>query len=415
MRLPTLLAAVFAACLWLLVSTLAATPSMQGAVQHERPRSESVHESVHESIHETSTAETLRRVQATPSSGIFAWRDGGRSFINTTERLCQDGAYKSGQWVLDDSRAQHFNYDGVGRIPGCCGAHAKAANQQRAAPMYKWVPDTCDLADFNEELFCKSLAGRDLIIVGDSINELWHFSIVQELGDRRDHTKKEGVAGSKKACPSHPICHRYYPKPLKLRFITNQLLQMKSTRRVSRSWWKYLDGFGLLVINAGAWMYDPGLAKNNHYVPVTEELYAQYMQTAADYLQQHFNGTIVFRTTYPGHPDCQNHDRPVASPQPRPYPAAYLKYRWEAIFERNEIAKKIFSSIGAFILDVEPMTTLRPDGHLSVFHPNNWNWVGGKPVRTPNSTFSDCLHYCIPGPMDTWTQLLMNLLMGNIS
>jgi len=42
-------------------------------------------------------------------------------------------------------------------------------------------------------------------------------------------------------------------------------------------------------------------------------------------------------------------------------------------------------------MDVEYQTSLRPDGHFG--------WMEGK---------YDCLHYCAPGPMDTWVQMLFN-------
>ena len=44
-------------------------------------------------------------------------------------------------------------------------------------------------------------------------------------------------------------------------------------------------------------------------------------------------------------------------------------------------------------LDVEPMTRVRPDGHLRPDGP-------------------DCLHYCLPGVIDYWTLLLASFWMS---
>jgi hypothetical protein len=72
--------------------------------------------------------------------------------------------------------------------------------------------------------------------------------------------------------------------------------------------------------------------------------------------------------------------------------------------ERNRISTAIWKEAGAKILDVAPMTNRMPLWHLGENHPD---------FQTKNVT--DCLHYCAPGPVyDTWSTLLMNLLMGRI-
>eukprot|EP01064_Diplonema_japonicum_P014247 TRINITY_DN21815_c0_g1_i1.p1 TRINITY_DN21815_c0_g1~~TRINITY_DN21815_c0_g1_i1.p1 ORF type:complete len:429 (+),score=49.77 TRINITY_DN21815_c0_g1_i1:79-1287(+) len=339
----------------------------------------------------------------------------------TADRRCEtEGEYTTGKWVYDPSReAKYQSYDGIsGKIPGCCGRYAKATGTKRQAPLYKWVPSTCRIDDFSEERFCRSLQNRSIIFIGDSINELWHFSILQELGIRKDFSAVEGTAGGKSKCPKHPICGKYYKKPLMLRHITNQFLAMTSMRRVNRKWWKYVLEFDIAVVNSGAWMVQPEEAKSGRNIPVSDSKYAAFMTQATNYLQKEFKGTVIFRTTHPGHPHCESAEGPLTEPIPRPYPQKYSSFRWEAVFERNEVAKKLFKGIGAQILDIEPMTTLRPDGHLGHSHPVNWIIKHGeKPTPTFNQTSkmaSDCLHYCIPGPMDTWSQLLQNMLNGTI-
>eukprot|EP01059_Diplonema_ambulator_P035028 TRINITY_DN8135_c0_g1_i1.p2 TRINITY_DN8135_c0_g1~~TRINITY_DN8135_c0_g1_i1.p2 ORF type:complete len:389 (+),score=63.32 TRINITY_DN8135_c0_g1_i1:1605-2771(+) len=337
--------------------------------------------------------------------------------VSPTLRECkEEGEYTKGKWVLDESRRKYLSYDGIGKTPGCCGMYAKANKLERTAPLYKWVPSTCRISSFNEELFCKALKGRNIIFVGDSIQELWHFAILHELGIHADYTMKEGTAGRPK-CPKHPICGKYYRKPLMLRHITNQFLTFTSTRRVNRKWWTYIKEFEIVVVNSGAWMVKPEEMRRNVMVPVSDAKYKQHMTRAAAYLKDSYNGTVIFRTTHPGHPNCESATGPLETPHPRPYPSKYNNYRWEAIFDRNEVAKEIFKAINASILDIEPMTTLRPDGHLAYNHPNNWRYEHGKAIPNfvnESKRATDCLHYCTPGPMDTWSQLLMNMLLGEI-
>jgi len=44
-----------------------------------------------------------------------------------------------------------------------------------------------------------------------------------------------------------------------------------------------------------------------------------------------------------------------------------------------------------FVLDVVPATSLRADSHMS--------------------STNDCLHYCAPGPIDMWVELLYNAIL----
>ena len=96
---------------------------------------------------------------------------------------------------------------------------------------------------------------------------------------------------------------------------------------------------------------------------------------------------IVFRNTPPGHANCMQYDGPLAAKQEE----SSLPYNWGLMPEYNAIAREEAGAVGAAYLDVYSMTVLRPDGHRSG---------------------ADCLHYCMPGPIDTWVQAFMNLMLG---
>jgi hypothetical protein len=59
------------------------------------------------------------------------------------------------------------------------------------------------------------------------------------------------------------------------------------------------------------------------------------------------------------------------------------KFNWGAIYKLNFIIKDMLAKYfpQVIYLDVERSTALRRDGHMSG---------------------EDCLHYCIPGPIDNW-------------
>ncbi|CAI5524884.1 unnamed protein product, partial [Closterium sp. Naga37s-1] len=68
--------------------------------------------------------------------------------------------------------------------------------------------------------------------------------------------------------------------------------------------------------------------------------------------------------------------------------------RWGEFKQQNEMVREIVEDAGGLFMDVDPMMALRPDGHRGV--------VAKDKV--------DCLHYCLPGPEDTWSEFLYNII-----
>lgn len=319
-------------------------------------------------------------------------------------RKCVNGAHASGRWVYDE--ALQPRYPSYGEILGCCQRGFEkefGSSAVRPELKYRWESDGCDLLEWSEELFCKALRGRDIMIAGDSLNDHWHASLYYLLGGRKDIYKREGTVRGKRACGTHEICRQYYPKPLRLYFLTNQLLQEE--RRLFRNykWWKYIRGYPILVLNSGSWMRDPA----DESRVVSDDEYFKHMIKAFAIVRKLYNGTVIWRTTYQGHPYCWNYKKPLTQElQAHEFPRVppYLRYRWWAIPYRNNFTVQLWRQGGAHILDVTRITNLMPLGHLSRYHPK---------YAVRNVT--DCLHYCSPGPVyDTWSRLLMNLLLGNL-
>lgn len=136
-------------------------------------------------------------------------------------------------------------------------------------------------------------------------------------------------------------------------------------------------GVKVLVLNRGA-----------HYTR-SKKFAFQLEATLRALRKLHPGILVVYRASVPGHADCQKYSAPIKEPQD----GAHLPYNWGALRLQNVIAKEIVERHGGVFMDVEHQTSLRPDGHFATME--------GK---------IDCLHYCSPGPMDTWVQMLFNVL-----
>lgn len=53
---------------------------------------------------------------------------------------------------------------------------------------------------------------------------------------------------------------------------------------------------------------------------------------------------------------------------------------------------------------------MRPDGHPGAYIVKD-RYAGGKPV--PETVFNDCLHWCAPGPVDKFNDILMQMVAAS--
>ncbi|GJP38455.1 hypothetical protein CLOM_g22887, partial [Closterium sp. NIES-68] len=104
---------------------------------------------------------------------------------------------------------------------------------------------------------------------------------------------------------------------------------------------------------------------------------------------------IVYRNSPPGHANCSSYDRPIKIRQD----PATLPFHWDTFSAQNDIAREIAEEVKAVYMDVDTMTALRPDGHKGY-------------VKERGIT--DCLHYCTPGPVDTWVEILGNIIAHGV-
>eukprot|EP00759_Apiculatamorpha_spiralis_P051420 PhF_6_TR5223/c0_g2_i1/m.7540 len=138
-------------------------------------------------------------------------------YINTTTNPCTNYSYTQGEWVYDPHPPQYGSY---GDILGSCAKDGDKTHNQ-----YRWMPQKCTLHTWDEEIFCRALRGRNIMFVGDSIQDHWHASLVYLLGSaKKDIYAREGTVFNRRPCGGHAICGKYYPKPLKLFHVTNQFL-----------------------------------------------------------------------------------------------------------------------------------------------------------------------------------------------
>ena len=106
---------------------------------------------------------------------------------------------------------------------------------------------------------------------------------------------------------------------------------------------------------------------------------------------------VVYRGTHAPIPSCHILDDPLPRPFPYSFAAAHddvvKGFNWANFEQQNEKVAKVAAAFNITYLDVHYATSLRPGGHM--------------PSR--KTAAGDCAHYCIPGPIDEWSRLLLAL------
>jgi len=98
------------------------------------------------------------------------------------------------------------------------------------------------------------------------------------------------------------------------------------------------------------------------------------------------NITFLWKTQNPGHYNCDLNKEPFNVTRSSPNEAD--KYHWNVHVDFDEYARNHSKAFGFEVVDMKPLY-LRPDSH-------------------PGD--EDCLHYCMPGPLDLFPVLLLQML-----
>jgi hypothetical protein len=273
---------------------------------------------------------------------------------------------------------------------------------------YSWVPDESEssMHPFSPSGLCKVLNGRNVMVVGDSISGEFFFTFVSAMlfqaftneqgeldGPRYSKNKElcENICDWDKPCtgpimidcgdeiPSFTISHE-----------RNTLLNDVSSwiGRVAQ------ENISLVIMNTG--------------LHVIEGTVSRVRETVQSLYTMHPNIDIVWRTNFVGHEYCVEK---FSNPPPTmmtdenfshlnmtPSVSDEMKkdYKWDYIKgEDIKVQQMLVEEMPrVLILDVGHSTEYRSDSH-------SYDRVGN----------IDCIHYCMPGPIDSWLTFLYNALL----
>jgi hypothetical protein len=202
---------------------------------------------------------------------------------------------------------------------------------------------------------------------------------------------------------------------------------------VNESWAKDIDQMDLIVISTGDWFLLPSIYYENDLVLGSLNCPDQYFNhTQMDFygplrkaLRTTLNSIIerkvakgdgvdvILKTFSPNHFEG-DWNKAGTCLKTKPYrkeekvlggmEAEIRKIEIEEM-ERAMAKSKQFEGIKFEVLDVTKLALLRPDGHPGPYM-NYFPFANGVPKYVQN----DCVHWCLPGPIDTWNEILLDMM-----
>lgn len=206
-------------------------------------------------------------------------------------------------------------------------------------------------------------------------------------------------------------------------YATNTTMMQLDLDVVDDDWKTSMAGTDVLVISLGQWFFKSGVYKEGgkilgcHFCPGTNMkeigFHVAYRKAVHTVLKgllslPNFNGVILLRTFAPDH--FENGQWDTGGTCSRIVPGAVpitetnkLMHEVE-VSELETVAREVSAIDAARIklLDITELAQLRPDGHPGPyrnFQPYSKDFKERFQL--------DCLHWCLPGPVDTWNEILM--------
>ncbi|KAH7282449.1 hypothetical protein KP509_35G031000 [Ceratopteris richardii] len=389
------------------------------------------------SLRTTILCNLLPSLSTPPSSSLKLPTDSmqNESFHSTGHDACD---LWSGRWVEDRGKKAVYNSSSCPVLTPTQDCEGNGRPDQ-AYISWRWEPWGCQPPEFNAELFFRLLRGKTIAFVGDSVARNHMEALMCILWQ----TEVPENRGSKKMQKWYFRAHSVTVIRIWSAWLVNvsidafdfapaDLVKLH-LEQADTAFMDVLPRLDVMVISCGHWFAKKaafvrggrvvgGQLWGDRRLPSpplsSSDAFSIAMETALTAIAGHaqFKGLTILRTYSPDHYEggawntggsCADKVRPLNTSEivHNPYTDLMRRHQLEA-FTAAQLHIKNSSKLR--LLDVTPVFAFRPDGHPGPYRSrglkvNEFGVHGKLPPQ-------DCLHWCMPGPIDTWNDLLLELL-----
>ncbi|XP_047079932.1 protein trichome birefringence-like 19 [Lolium rigidum] len=383
-----------------------------------------------------SSLSTERLIDAAPASSAAAT---ARSSGATSKATSGDAAscdVARGEWV-PDSAGPYYTNATCPLIDGRqdCMKYGKPGMESILG--WRWQPHGCDLPRFDAAAFLRLVRGKSMAFVGDSVARNHMQSLMCLLAKveyPREVEPKDCVHCTRKyhyRDHDFTVCVFWTPFLVRWNLTRAGGQQFMDPHNVyldeaDPEWSGDVAGYDYVVLNGAKWftrpavLYEGGRLLGCANVDGCEAAH-NATDVAPDYAVRvsfrtalralgRFRGRVVVRTVAPPHYEngkwydggnCVR-TRPVRSDETS-LPETEAAFH-AAQVEEFRAAAAAEPAARFVLMDVSEMMQMRGDGHPGQY--GHW----------PHEKVGfgiDCVHWCLPGPVDAWNELLLHLLLSD--
>lgn len=305
---------------------------------------------------------------------------------------------------------------------------------------WRWKPRDCQLPQFDPRAFLEMMRNKRWGLIGDSISRNHVESLLCLLStvERAVEVYHDEEYKSKRwHFPSYNLTVSNIWAPFLVQAAIFEDLNGVSSSEVQLQLdkldKKFTDEFETLdymIISTGKWFLKPAIYHENdtvsgcHYCPgknITQVgfvyAYNKTLNHLMDFIaNSNHKGLIFFRTSTPDHFENGEWHSGGTCKKTNPVKDGEIEmkdiHKLLRDIELAEFAagseKAAKNGVNLQLLDFANLLLMRPDGHpgpYREFQP----FANNKTAKVQN----DCLHWCLPGPIDAWNDLIMEMVVNS--
>lgn len=366
------------------------------------------------------------------------------SLSNLNSYPSQNGSITSGCNLYDG----HWFYDSMGPLytNNTCPVLSQMQNCQgngrpdKDYEYWRWKPSQCDLPRFDGKKFLELMRGKTLAFIGDSVARnqmesmlciLWQVEVPRNRGNKR--------------------MQRWYFKSTSVSIV--RIWSSWLVRQTSEAFdfapkgvvklhldypddgfMEFVPRFDVIILSSGHWF-----AKQSVYILNNEivggqlwwpdksrpkkidntEAFGISVETILTALvtHQNYSGLTIVRSYSPDHYEggawntggsCTGKEKPILDGELVENGFTNIMHE-KQVTGFNRAVKKAVKKSKLGLMDITRAFEYRHDGHPGPYRSPDPNKITKRRAdgRPPPQ---DCLHWCMPGPVDTWNELALEII-----
>ncbi|KAK9034928.1 hypothetical protein V6N11_076980 [Hibiscus sabdariffa] len=375
----------------------------------------------------------LLKASSPKPSPVTAY-DSRESELRSSIRLSEgeDCDIFSGEWVPNHNAPYYTNTT-------CWAIHEHQNCMKYGRPdtefmKWKWKPEGCELPVLNPAQFLEIVRGKSLAFVGDSVGRNQMQSLIcllsrVEYPIDASYTPDERFKRWKYTTYNFTVAYFWTPHLVKSEERedsgpTQTGLFNLYLDEFDERWTTEIEEFDYLIISGGHWFYRPSVFYENHQIVgchfclienVTDLTkfygYRKAFRTAFKAINslENFKGITILRTFAPPHFENGLWNQGGNCVRTKPFRSNETTLDGDNMefymiqIEEFKTAEREGRKKGKKyrLMDTTQASLLRPDGHPSRY--GHW-------THENVTLYNDCVHWCLPGPIDTWNDFLLQML-----